>query len=208
MKALLNEVQLKSLAQTISEVEKHTSGELRLMIVSKSTYTGHVLPMLWLLMMVICWPLLVSQAHWVELRISVIVPMVVISFSLAWLLAKWEWLARYMIPTRDLVAQVWERAELEFHRENMGHTEGQTGILLFVSLFEHQAVVLGDKAIAQKLKAEDWESVIETMLKGPKLGWYDALKAAIQASGALLSQHFPAQPGNRNELPNHVIVKE
>jgi putative membrane protein len=35
----------------------------------------------------------------------------------------------------------------------------------------------------------------------------DGLVAGIGRCGAVLAEHFPSQPGDRNELPDHLVVR-
>lgn len=108
----------------------------------------------------------------------------------------------------DSTDAVFSRAELEFHREGLDGTKAATGILIFLSLFEHEAVVLGDRAIAAKLDKAVWHEVVQKVLEGGRTrDWRGKLEEAIRMCGDLLTRHFPMQAGDRNELPNHVIVK-
>ncbi len=104
--------------------------------------------------------------------------------------------------------EVWKRAQLEFHDEGLDGTRARTGILIMLSLMEHQAVVLADKAIASKLDAGVWKDVIQVVLSGARGGqWRAKIEEALRLCGKLLAENFPVQRGDVNELPNHVIVK-
>ena len=79
---------------------------------------------------------------------------------------------------------------------------------MFISLLEHQAVVLADKGIASRLEANIWNEVVATMLEGPRTGhWADCIEKALRQCGSVLAEHFPIRPGDHNELPNLVIIK-
>ncbi len=101
------------------------------------------------------------------------------------------------------------RAEVEFYEHGIGQTQGNTGILLFVSLMEHRAVVLADHSIAEKLDAEIWNEVVELMIDGVKgRDLAGGMRAAILRCGELLSPHFPIDEADANELRDHLIVKD
>ena len=202
--------ELKHLEKVIHELEQKTSGEIRLMIVRASTFTCHVFYTLFgwlsgaaLLFMWIERHQLIWLAHWWWL------PLILLCAGAgAWLLSRVPAVIRAVTPTSDLRGQCVERAEVEFYREGLGATKDQTGILLFISMLEHQAVVLADKGIDSKLAKGTWDEVVATMLEGPKTGqWADRLEKALRQCGSVLAQHFPIQSGDRNELPNVVIVK-
>jgi putative membrane protein len=200
--------ELRQLEKVIGELELKTSGEIRLMIVQRSMpasakfvigamFVGLVF--LWL------------ERHFLLPHVhEYLLLAVVLAFSgaLGLLLGRIPFFVRNFTWPGKLRAHALMRAELEFYRAGLGATSGNTGILLFLSMFEHQAVVLADKGIASKLKPEIWSEVVATMLEGPKTGqWQACLEKALKQCGAVLAEHFPVRPGDRNELPNLVIVK-
>lgn len=210
-KSPLSQQELDHLAKVIAEVEGKTSGELRLILVRRSSLTNHVFPLLTaslaMLGLLELWYMrhhfLVEPIPWITLAI------LLGSAMLAWILSRFEFIQRWMTLPGDLDHHVAIRAELEFHREGLGATAGKTGILIFVSLFEREAVVLGDKAIAAKLNKDVWAQVVATVIEGAKSKkWCEKLEEAIRQCGDLLARHFPIQPGDKNELPNHVVLKD
>ena len=89
----------------------------------------------------------------------------------------------------------------------MSATKGRTGVLIFVSLLERYAEVIGDQAIAEKFTQADWQKVIDEML--PVLQERkacDALVLAVERCGGMLAAHFPPARQNTNELPDGFIV--
>lgn len=99
-----------------------------------------------------------------------------------------------------------ERAAAEcFHRFRLRETAGATGILIYVSLYEHQVRVLGDSAISGKLDAGDWQAICDAVTGGIRQRKAaDALVHAIGLSGELLARHFPREADDRNELVNEL----
>ena len=105
--------------------------------------------------------------------------------------------------------QVYLRAQTEFYEAKLHKTQGSTGILIFISLMEHGAVILADEAIAQKLPKDTWQHIIDEMISEvKKQNLATALKTAIQKCGDILSRHFPIKKGDVNELSNRLIVRE
>lgn len=101
-----------------------------------------------------------------------------------------------------------EQAFQEFHRHELTRTAGRTGVLLFVSLFEHRAVVLADEGIAARVGPEAWQATNAAVLEGIRRGSLrDGLIAGIRSAGALLAEHAPVAEGDRNEVPDRVIVR-
>jgi putative membrane protein len=101
-----------------------------------------------------------------------------------------------------------EQAFQEFHRHGLSATEARTGVLLFVSLLERRAIVLADEGIAAQVEPERWTETDDAILSGIRQGKLrDGLIAGIRSAGALLARHFPVQGGDRNEVPDRVIVR-
>ena len=101
-----------------------------------------------------------------------------------------------------------EQAFQEFYRHGLHHTQAQTGVLVFVSLFERRAIVLGDCGIDAKVSEELWKATTERILAGLAAGSLrDGLVAGIRSCGEVLAEHFPPAAGDRNEVPDRVIVR-
>ncbi len=101
-----------------------------------------------------------------------------------------------------------EQAFQEFHRHGLHRTEGRTGVLLFASLLERRAIVLADEGIHAKVEEDRWTRTNDAILAGIRNGSLrDGLMAGIRSAGEVLARHFPVQEGDRNEVPDRVIVR-
>jgi putative membrane protein len=215
---LLTREELDRLANTIAEAEKKTSGEIKLMIVKRSSKLPDVFKVLMLffatMLMILCWYerenwFLYSGFFYTRYLSYIGVVVLVLSAMLAWIFARFEFVQRLVTRPSVLAQWVWLRAELEFHREGLGKTVDRTGILILLSVFERRAVVLADKGINEKLDKNVWQEVINSVVDGVKKGQLaDNLELAIKQCGNLLAKHFPIKPDDTNELSNTVIVKE
>ena len=109
------------------------------------------------------------------------------------------------IPAQEMREEVDRRALEAFSRFGIGKTKGGTGIMIFVSLFEHRVVVQGDSAISAKLEPAEWSEVCELVLDGIKREEPGAgLRAGVEMCGELLAKHFPVEEGDVNGLANEV----
>jgi putative membrane protein len=195
----------------IADAESRTSGEIVPILVRRSSTVGHV-PLMAFTLLLLCMLLgdlpvhfsALGGAHWVWLAVGWL-----LSGGLALGLSRLDAIQRLLTPRIDQIHQVEMRAEVEFYEHEVGHTEGDTGILLFVSLMEHRAVVLADRSIAEKLDAEVWQELVDLMIAGVKRSDLAAgMTQAIERCGELLSPHFPIADDDRNELRDHLVVKE
>ncbi|MES2965897.1 MAG: TPM domain-containing protein [Bdellovibrionota bacterium] len=102
-----------------------------------------------------------------------------------------------------------ERAQLEFYQTGIPATEGRTGVLIFVSLFERRAFILGDESISKRLNQEVWVEITQAMVNRFKQkDFKGAFVGAIEAVGTKLATEFPRAANDRNELHDHLIIKE
>lgn len=101
-----------------------------------------------------------------------------------------------------------EQALQEFYAQGLHRTQQATGVLIFASLLERRVVVMGDEGIDAKLDASAWEATDRAILDGIRSGSLEqGLAAGIRVAADLLEEHFPSREGDRDELPNHVIVR-
>ncbi|HJN13360.1 MAG TPA: TPM domain-containing protein [Pirellulaceae bacterium] len=109
------------------------------------------------------------------------------------------------LTQREMQEEVERSAGAVFQQSRVRRTAGGTGILLYISLFEHTVRVMGDDNIADKIDQQEWNEVCDLILEGVKAGRIaDGLSKAIARCGDLLSKEFPIQPGDLNELTNEL----
>lgn len=200
--------QSKEVEAKIADVELGTLGEVVVVISRTSSTIGHV-----------PYSIFVSLLFLFTL---IDLPHIQASFTgeLWWPLILWPLLAlvltrilssrpsvqRLFTPKDDRLAQVESRAEVQFYRQGLRRTDNSTGVLIYVSLLEHQAVILGDKSISQKIPPETWHTVLSDLTREAKAGnLASGLIKALDDISPILKQHFPATGKNPNELPNHLI---
>ncbi|MGA3243450.1 MAG: TPM domain-containing protein [Bacteroidota bacterium] len=96
-------------------------------------------------------------------------------------------------------------ARHEFVHLGMMKTKERTGILIFILLEAREFFILADEHINQKVVPDTWRSVAQTMAGSfAKKEYRQGLLDAVRSVADHLAQHFPARPGDKNELPNTV----
>jgi putative membrane protein len=113
---------------------------------------------------------------------------------------------RWMAGDGLLDLRTRQRAEMAFLEEEVFHTRDRTGILLFLSLFEHRVIVIGDSGINQKVEQGQWDGIVQTVVAGIRAGRPgEALVAGIRQCGELLERYGVAiQPDDFDELSNEL----
>lgn len=215
LRGVIDAAGLESVRSAVIAAERRTSAEIVPMIVHRSITIGHVPLVLFFAQALILWMVLPYVAPYVALYAVPVPPYwllegiaVVFAFALTALLSRFDFWRRFLTPAADRTASVMSRAQLEFYQSNIKATQGSTGVLIFVSLLEHQAVVLADKAVSDRLPPDTWTNLMENLLIRIKQNEFSkGLCEAVSAMGDLLAKEFPIQPGDHNELPNTVIVK-
>jgi putative membrane protein len=126
------------------------------------------------------------------------------------LLALWDPVERLLVGRRAMDQAVRARALRAFHENGLQRTAEGTGVLVFASLFERHAVVLGDRGIHERMGDGEWDRALAVLVAGmragdPARGFVDA----IALVGARLATHFPRDPSAKaplNELEDAIRV--
>ncbi len=118
----------------------------------------------------------------------------------------WPPLIRLMTSRERRAHKVRLRAERAFAQLGVAQTRERTGVLLFVSLLEHQVSVMPDRALAKRIPPTEWHTVVNAVIGPIKRGHIaEGLCAGIEQCGALLVARAPALPeSNPNELPDRL----
>lgn len=123
-----------------------------------------------------------------------------------WLLLLIPALRMALVPGPIKALRVRQRAISHFKVGADGRTHGRTGVLLYLSMREHRAEIVADEPIHQKVGPEVWGEAMADMLVEIRRGCIaEGIAAGVRDVGRVLSQHFPRDQGDRNELPDRLI---
>lgn len=135
-----------------------------------------------------------------------VVLLVIVGFAAGAALASFVPVLRLPFILRQEMDEEVDRSAAEaFHRFRLRETAGATGILIYISLYEHRVRVLGDSAISGKIGEADWQAICAGVTDGMKRGMpAEGLVQGITRAGELLARHFPREAADRNELVNEL----
>ena len=86
-------------------------------------------------------------------------------------------------------------------------TEENTGVLIYLLLADRDVEIVADRGIAARVDEADWEAICRGMEQTLRRGDLEgAVVGGVQAVSRLLARHFPARPGDRNELPDRPVA--
>jgi putative membrane protein len=203
---VLTEEDKKAIAETIKRAETGTSGEIVFAITEScgsyrfAALTGAIIGMAICTAANLLIPIIhtINMVLWVEL----------VSFLIFYAIFQNTSLRRWFIPIKELDSQTQEAAFMEFYGKGLYRTRDANGVLIFLSLFEREVVVIGDKGIHEKLGNQNWDDVRNRIIDGIKTGKArEGICAAIESCGNELAKYFPVKPDDTNEIPNDVIVR-
>lgn len=117
---------------------------------------------------------------------------------------------RFFIGRTTLRNRVHNRAMKAFVTENLVETKERSGILLFISFFEHRIEVIADRGISEKVSQDTWRQVVSLIRDGIKTGnTGGGIVDAIKLCGDILQQNnIEIRPDDVNELSNEIRIKK
>lgn len=146
-----------------------------------------------------------AAAAMVETAVAVLAAGAAAALATLWI-APW---ARLFLAQSRREAEVLQCAQAMFLESGLFRTTQRNGILLLVSLFEHQVVVVADPGSRDRIGATALDPAVSAVTARLKQG---ALKDALldglaRLEEALAARGFRAQPGDVNEIADSVIQR-
>jgi putative membrane protein len=118
-----------------------------------------------------------------------------------------DWLRRLFTPRAQMREEVYGRAREVFFDKRVHHTGGGSGVLLYVSLFEHMATVIADQSILDKLGQEQINEICREFTQRLNAGTpIDALCDTAVLLGRRLAVLLPRAEHDVNELSDALVV--
>ncbi|MBK6938761.1 MAG: hypothetical protein IPH13_00950 [Planctomycetes bacterium] len=195
------------LTDVVRAAERRTSGEIVVVVLERSDrFPGAN----WLAGFVFFVAGTVTAMPWLPwhdpvLTLATQLALFCLGFALTALLPD---LKRFFVGAARATEMAEEQALQEFQRLRLHETQGNTGVLVFVSLFERCAVVLGDTGVAAKVDPQLWGNATRALLDGIGRGSLKkGLADAVRIVADVLAVHFPSVTSDRDELPNLVVVR-
>ncbi len=212
--------QLQAIERAVSEAEAQTSCELVPVVATSSGRydRSEDLVGLWCSVVAACavWLILPRDPHesgtWDGLPLGVGLLAMGVSVVLAFVIGTMA--ASRIAPLRRLFThrqqmheEVSARAREVFFDRRVHHTGGSTGVLFYVSLFEHRAVVFADQAVLDKLGQPFLDRLCQQLTADLHRGSaVDALTNVIREAGTQLSGPFPRAATEVNELHDALVL--
>jgi putative membrane protein len=207
----LNDAEKRQVEAAVADAEKQTAGEIVVMIVPAS----YSYPMAEVIGAAACalpvsilLTIYIGGLFWMGTRDMWLFMGI---FALLWLGFRYlvkglPWLKRRFISKREVEEEVQEAAVTAFYQNGLFRTRDETGVLLYISVFEHKVWVLADRGINDKVPKDAWTEVVDVITSGiheKRQG--EAICTAVESAGGLLARHFPVKADDTNELKDLII---
>ena len=218
----LNKDDLKNIGSAVKEAESKTSGEITTAII-KESYNYAIYELMFaviigLIYFVISMFFADSIEKWLQNMFwdySVNYLIMFYGFSIFVVITIFYFIGNIssidllIVPKKVRNEKVKQRAIRHFMESGVNNTKDRTGILIFISLLEKKVELLADSGINEKISQEKWQHIVDNIIEGIKQKAVAShLIKSICDCGTLLSEHFPIQSDDINELSNNIEILE
>jgi putative membrane protein len=202
--ALLNENELQQVSDAVARIERSTDAEVVTVLAAQADDYTYI-PLLWAALIALLVPGIVNyHAGWLGQRDLLLTQWG--SFAVLAFLFRVPAIMTRLVPRS---VRHWRAANLarrQFLEQNLHHTAGDTGVLIFVSEAERYVEILVDRGIGSRVDDAIWQPMIEVFTAQVRRGQtLQGFLACIDSVGGVLAHHVPVTH-TRNELPDRLVV--
>lgn len=201
---LLNTQEQQQVAAAITAVERETDAELVTVLTAQADNYAYI-PLLWAGLLALLLPGIANYfGGWLNadtLLLSQWGLFIVLS-----LVFRLPGINTRLIPRGVRYWRASNLARRQFLEQNLHHTAGGHGMLIFVSEAERYVEILVDEGISNQVDNETWEAIVATFTQQVKRGeTLQGFLTCIEACGEHLKAAVPISH-EKNELPNHLVI--
>jgi len=205
MAGFIEDADIARIEAAIHEAERHTRAEF-VCVVAQASDGYRYIPLLWAALAGLAAPTpfslgLVSGDAWIAHAAALV------TFVAVALVLQIPALRRLAVPASVKRSRASRLAREQFVARRLHTTRDRAGVLLFVSAFEHHVEIVADEAAAAAVPDAEWDRAIAAFVGPVRAGrTADGFLAAIDVIDGALARAFPAPPGDRDELPNALVL--
>jgi putative membrane protein len=218
LKQKFSDEDLQRIKTAVKEAEQSISGEIVPVIVEKSgmysiaTYKASLIAAAFVFVLIIILdryvvadtmntlyydPIFIFTAVMIGAALGALIP----NFS--------EPIKRILIPKKLMDECCRQSALNAFLEEEIFNTRHRTGIMIFISFFEHEVIVMADRGISKVVEQKEWDKIVSALVVDIRSGKIiDGVEAGIKRCGEiLLEKGFHKTPDDINELRDDLRIQ-
>jgi putative membrane protein len=119
-----------------------------------------------------------------------------------------DFVKRALVGQQHMDHATRQRAENAFLEEEVFNTRHRTGIMIFISFFEHEVIVMADRGISKVVEQKEWDKIVNHLtdnIRKDKV--VEGLEAALKRCGEiLLEKGFVKTVDDENELRDDLRI--
>jgi putative membrane protein len=201
---LISETEEQDISRLITSIEQQTDAELVCVLAAQSDDYHYVPPLLAALCALLS-PAIVWFTPWWAHSYEVVIVQAVV-FLTSWILLSLPGTRMIFTPKSLRFWHASNIARRAFLENRLHHTQGHTGVLLFISEAEHYVEILADHGIAKHIEQQRWQQMVDQLIADIKQRRTQAgILTCLTRCGELLKQHVPLTQ-DKNELPNRLVI--
>jgi putative membrane protein len=217
LKQKFKEEDLQRIKNAVKDAEKNISGEIVPVIVERSdnyvlaSYKGSLIlaTLVFFLMVIVDRYVLVNAATTLYYDPVFIFFVVVIGGVIGWVVPFFSDAVKRLLLTQKMMDECTrQRAENAFLEEEVFNTRHRTGIMIFVSFFEHEVIVMADRGISKVVDQKEWDKIVRELISNIRSGKItDGIEAGIKRCGEILREKgFAKTTDDVNELRDDLRI--
>jgi putative membrane protein len=119
-----------------------------------------------------------------------------------------EGIRRRLLSQKQMDECTRQRAENAFLEEEVFNTRHRTGIMIFISFFEHEVIVMADRGISKVVDQKEWDAIVSDLIVHIRSGKIVAgIESGVKRCGEiLLDKGFKKTADDVNELRDDLRI--
>lgn len=217
LKKKFSEEDLQRIKIAVKEAERNISGEIVPVIVEKSggyivaNYKASLISatFIFILMIILDRYVIEDATNTLYYDPVFIFTVVMIGGALGALVPNLSEHLKRLLISRNLMDETCrQRAENAFLEEEIFNTRHRTGIMVFISFFEHEVIVMADRGISKVVEQKEWDKIVAELVGYIRSGKIiDGVEAGVKRCGEiLLEKGFHKTADDINELRDDLRI--
>jgi putative membrane protein len=199
---MLTQDEQDKIVAAIAEAERHTGGEI-VVVVARASADYGAQRLAFAGLAALATPLLLLFLTQLSAQRIYLAQLIVFASMLA--VTALPGLRMALSPKATQRRRADEAAFAQFHARDVARTQTRAGVLIFCSVAERHARIVADVAVAAKVPEASWASAIEALTNEAAQGRLaEGCLAAVALCGDVLAQTIPRSADDVNERPDAV----